>query len=230
VHALKGVDFHVERAEIVGLVGDNGAGKSTLIKILSGADRPNAGTIYVEGEEVRLTSPRVAMELGIETIYQYTAMVPQMSIARNVFIGREPLTRWRIGGIGSQQFVIDPGHALRRQWWQAQFGEPPAQHARASAGALRRACGVRTGAGGGYDDGADQITGHGDGMNEIRVLVVDDDPSVTQHVQTMNVPVIRGDAADASVLEAAGGRQAKTPHGSPSTTGVSAPSIPRTNR
>jgi simple sugar transport system ATP-binding protein len=113
VHALKGVDFHAERAEIIGLVGDNGAGKSTLIKILSGADRPNAGTIYVEGEEVRLTSPRVAMELGIETIYQYTAMVPQMSIARNVFIGREPLTRWRLGGIGIMDTARMVEHATR---------------------------------------------------------------------------------------------------------------------
>lgn len=100
VHALKGVDFHAEHAEVVGLVGDNGAGKSTLIKILSGVHPPDEGRILVEGSEVRLASPKAAMSLGIETIYQYTAMAPQMSISRNVFMGREPLTRWRIGPVG----------------------------------------------------------------------------------------------------------------------------------
>jgi simple sugar transport system ATP-binding protein len=99
VHALRGVDFHAERAEVVGLVGDNGAGKSTLIKLLSGAHRPDAGRIFIEGKEVRLASPSVAMSLGIETIYQSAAMVPQMTVARNIFIGREPL-RFSIAGIG----------------------------------------------------------------------------------------------------------------------------------
>ena len=99
VHALKGVDFHAERAEVVGLVGDNGAGKSTLIKLLSGAHQPDAGRIFIEGKEVHLASPSVAMSLGIETIYQSAAMVPQMTVARNIFIGREPL-RVSVGGIG----------------------------------------------------------------------------------------------------------------------------------
>jgi energy-coupling factor transporter ATP-binding protein EcfA2 len=70
MHALKGLDFHPERAEVVGLVGDNGAGKSTLIELLSGAHRPDGGRILIEGKEVRLASPSVAMSLGIETIYQ----------------------------------------------------------------------------------------------------------------------------------------------------------------
>jgi simple sugar transport system ATP-binding protein len=99
VQALKDVDFHAERAEVVGLVGDNGAGKSTLIKLLSGAHQPDAGRIFIEGREVHLASPSVAMSLGIETIYQSAAMVAQMSVARNIFIGREPL-RVSIGGIG----------------------------------------------------------------------------------------------------------------------------------
>ena len=99
VHALKGVDFELGRSEVVGLVGDNGAGKSTLIKILSGAHKPDDGRLLFEGREVQFASPRDAMALGIETIYQYTAMVPQMSIARNIFIGREPV-RFRIGPIG----------------------------------------------------------------------------------------------------------------------------------
>lgn len=101
VHALKGVSVEFGRsAEIVGLVGDNGAGKSTLIKILSGAHRPDGGKIFIQGKEIALRSPRDSIAAGIETIYQYTAMVPQMSIARNIFIGRELLTRWRIGGLG----------------------------------------------------------------------------------------------------------------------------------
>ena len=99
VHALKGVDFDLGASEVVGLVGDNGAGKSTLIKILSGAHVPDSGQIYFEDDEVRFASPRDAMSLGIETIYQYSALVPQMSIARNIFIGREPI-RLRLGRLG----------------------------------------------------------------------------------------------------------------------------------
>ena len=99
VHALKGVDIRLGRSEVVGLVGDNGAGKSTLIKILSGAHAPDKGAVEFEGEEVRFSSPKDAMTLGIETIYQYSALVPQMSIARNIFVGREPV-RLRVGPFG----------------------------------------------------------------------------------------------------------------------------------
>jgi simple sugar transport system ATP-binding protein len=99
VHALKGVSLDVRRGEALGLVGDNGAGKSTLISILSGLHRPDEGEVRVEGRPVAIRNPRDAMELGIETIYQYNSMVPVMSIARNMFIGREPL-RWSIGGLG----------------------------------------------------------------------------------------------------------------------------------
>ena len=76
VHALKGVSFELGPSEVVGLVGDNGAGKSTLIKILSGAHRQDEGQVFFEGKEVRSSSPRDAMTLGIETIYQYTALDP----------------------------------------------------------------------------------------------------------------------------------------------------------
>lgn len=92
VTALNHCDFDLMPGEILAVIGDNGAGKSTLIKILSGAEQQTKGKIFFDGREVRLTSPKKAMALGIETIYQYTAMVPQMSIARNIFIGREPLT------------------------------------------------------------------------------------------------------------------------------------------
>ncbi len=88
-----------EPGEVVGLVGDNGAGKSTLIKILSGVHRQDAGEIRIEGRPVRMRGPKDAMRLGIETIYQYNSMVPTMSIARNVFLGREPLSV-AVGGVG----------------------------------------------------------------------------------------------------------------------------------
>jgi simple sugar transport system ATP-binding protein len=113
VHALKGVNFDVRPREVVGLVGDNGAGKSTLIKILSGVHSPDAGEIYIEDKRVDIRSPKAAMRLGIETIYQDASMVPSMSIARNLFIGREPL-RLALGGIG----LIDH-ERMRRESTQA---------------------------------------------------------------------------------------------------------------
>jgi simple sugar transport system ATP-binding protein len=91
VHALKNVSLKLYQGESVGLVGDNGAGKSTLIKILSGVHRPEQGEILIDGTPTVIRTPKHAMRLGIETIYQYNAMVPMMSIARNVFIGREPI-------------------------------------------------------------------------------------------------------------------------------------------
>ncbi len=113
VHALIDVDFHAEPGEIVGLVGDNGAGKSTLIKVLSGAHPHDSGRIFFEGKEIKLKSPKDAMSLGIETIYQYTAMVPQMSIARNIFIGREVLGKWQLGGIGLMDTKSMVDHAVK---------------------------------------------------------------------------------------------------------------------
>ena len=99
VHAVKGVSIDFARNEAVGLIGDNGAGKSTLINILSGVQKQDEGEIFVEGRKVAISGPRDSMRLGIETIYQYNSMVPTMSIARNLFIGREPM-RLSIGRIG----------------------------------------------------------------------------------------------------------------------------------
>ncbi len=90
VQALRGVDFHVDRQEIVGLLGDNGAGKSTLIKVLTGFHTPTKGQIYFDGYPVQINSPHDARELGIETVYQDLALVPLMSIARNFWLGQEP--------------------------------------------------------------------------------------------------------------------------------------------
>ena len=99
VHALKGVSLDVASGQALGLIGDNGAGKSTLINILSGLHTPDEGEIKIDGKPVHIRNPKEAMALGIETIYQYNSMVPIMSIARNLFIGREPL-KFSIGGLG----------------------------------------------------------------------------------------------------------------------------------
>lgn len=93
VRALEAVDFTVRRAEVVGLVGDNGAGKSTLIKLLTGVYPPDRGTLEFEGRPVRFASPREARALGIETVFQDLALVETMSIARNFFLGAEPVRR-----------------------------------------------------------------------------------------------------------------------------------------
>jgi simple sugar transport system ATP-binding protein len=95
VLALENVNLVVDEREIVGLLGDNGAGKSTLIKVLSGAVQATSGNIFVRGRKVEIRSTTDAIALGIETIYQDSALVTQLSIARNLFLGREPLKRPR---------------------------------------------------------------------------------------------------------------------------------------
>ncbi len=97
VQALKGVDFHVKKGEVVGLLGDNGAGKSTLIKILVGYHQPDEGEIYFEGKKVKFRSPWDSRSMGIETVYQDLALVNLMPIWRNFFLGRE--LKKRIMGI-----------------------------------------------------------------------------------------------------------------------------------
>src|SRR5690349_7303173 len=91
VQALDGVNFVVNEKEIVGLLGDNGAGKSTLIKVLSGAVPLTSGDISIRGRKVEIRSTTDAIAQGIETIYQDSALVTQLSIARNLFLGREPI-------------------------------------------------------------------------------------------------------------------------------------------
>jgi simple sugar transport system ATP-binding protein len=92
VRALEDVTFTVREKEIVGLLGDNGAGKSTLIKILSGVVPATSGDIFIRGRKVSIKSTTDAIAQGIETIYQDSALVTQLSIARNLFLGREPIS------------------------------------------------------------------------------------------------------------------------------------------
>jgi len=89
VFALGGVDLHVDRGEVVGLIGDNGAGKSTLIKILAGVVKPTAGEILVRGELVTNWNGARSRDAGIETVFQDRALAVQQTIVRNIFMGRE---------------------------------------------------------------------------------------------------------------------------------------------
>jgi galactofuranose transport system ATP-binding protein len=96
VQALANVDFDLRSGEIHALMGGNGAGKSTLIKILTGVERPDRGRILLAGKEVTVKSPRHAQALGISTVYQEVNLCPNLTVAENILIGREPM---RLGGI-----------------------------------------------------------------------------------------------------------------------------------
>jgi fructose transport system ATP-binding protein len=89
VSALEGADFELRAGEILAVIGDNGAGKSSLIKALSGAIVPDEGEIFLDGKPVHFKSPIDARRAGIETVYQDLAVAPAMSIAENLFLGRE---------------------------------------------------------------------------------------------------------------------------------------------
>ncbi len=89
VTALDNCDFDLMPGEILAVIGDNGAGKSSLIKALSGAIRPDSGDVFLEGNRVEFSSPIAARHAGVETVYQTLAMSPALSIADNMFMGRE---------------------------------------------------------------------------------------------------------------------------------------------
>lgn len=98
VQALSGASLQVRPGEILALVGDNGAGKSTLTKVICGALAPDAGRLVFWGETTAVTSIRHAQELGVETVYQDLALAPDLSVAENMFLGREPLRSGIFGG------------------------------------------------------------------------------------------------------------------------------------
>jgi ribose transport system ATP-binding protein len=124
VVALDGVDLEVRRGEVHVLLGENGAGKSTLMKILSGALARDAGDIEIEGQPVQIGTPREAQRLGVRTIYQELTLVPYLSSAENIFLGREPRrmpgvidthrmrleTERLLGGLGLR---VDPWRPVR---------------------------------------------------------------------------------------------------------------------
>jgi simple sugar transport system ATP-binding protein len=89
IHALKNFNFEIRPGEAVGLIGDNGAGKSTFAKIIAGVIEKNEGKINWNGDEVEINSIDDARDLGIETVYQEQALVEELSVAKNIFLGRE---------------------------------------------------------------------------------------------------------------------------------------------
>jgi simple sugar transport system ATP-binding protein len=91
VQALVNVDFDLRYGEIHALMGGNGAGKSTLIKLLTGVEHPDSGHIYLAGKEVHVRSPKHAQTLGISTVYQEINLCPNLTVAENILIGREPM-------------------------------------------------------------------------------------------------------------------------------------------
>lgn len=92
-HALKNVSVDFHSGELVGLVGDNGAGKTTLIRVLCGIHKPTSGEVWFDGQQVKEFHPKLAIDNGIETIQQSVGLCDNLSIARNFYLGREPVKR-----------------------------------------------------------------------------------------------------------------------------------------
>jgi fructose transport system ATP-binding protein len=111
VVALDHADFDLRPNEILAVIGDNGAGKSTLIKVLAGAVAPDAGEVLMDDKPVHFRSPLDARNAGIETVYQNLALSPALSIADNLFLGRER----RKAGILGQYFRLLDRSAMRRE-------------------------------------------------------------------------------------------------------------------
>ena len=111
VVALDGADFGLYRNEILAVIGDNGAGKSTLIKALAGAIIPDAGEIFVDGQQVHFQTPIDARKYGIETVYQNLAVSPALNVVENMFLGREIRRSGPLGSIfgllNKQQMLTD---------------------------------------------------------------------------------------------------------------------------
>jgi simple sugar transport system ATP-binding protein len=115
VQALQGITFSVERGEVVALVGDNGAGKSTLVKILSGVYLPSAGSFYLNGRPCSFENPAAAKAAGIETVYQNLALIEELDVADNVFLGREEISG---GFLGRLIGLLDRGR-MRKETAEA---------------------------------------------------------------------------------------------------------------
>ncbi|MBA3630199.1 MAG: sugar ABC transporter ATP-binding protein [Actinobacteria bacterium] len=113
--ALSGVDLHLRKGEVLGLIGDNGAGKSTLIKTITGFHRPDEGQMYVDGEPVSLRSVAQARALGIETVFQDLALISELSVYHNMFLNSEltlkpfPLLDNRKMKERTKQYIDDMG-------------------------------------------------------------------------------------------------------------------------
>ena len=117
VQALKDINFQLGRNEVVGLLGDNGAGKSTLAKIICGAHSKDAGELYYWGEKKDVQSIQQAHELGVFTVYQDLSLAPDLSVADNLFLGREIIyqgLRGKMGMLDRRKMREETEHALAR--------------------------------------------------------------------------------------------------------------------
>ena len=108
--ALGGVSLELHPGQVHGLMGENGAGKSTLMKILAGVVHPDAGSIVMRGKPIQLRNPREALEQGISTVFQELSLLPNLSIAENMFLGKEPQAGWR--GLDRRQMAGQTAAAL----------------------------------------------------------------------------------------------------------------------
>jgi simple sugar transport system ATP-binding protein len=115
VEALRGCNFNVKAGEVTALIGDNGAGKSTLVRILSGTEAPDGGSIVVDGKEVKFSTPAEAREHGIETVFQDLALCPHLNPVQNMYLGREVLRKGVLGKFGFMD------HAEMRRGSEAAF-------------------------------------------------------------------------------------------------------------
>ncbi|MBQ0825469.1 sugar ABC transporter ATP-binding protein [Streptomyces tagetis] len=122
VRALDGVDLTLHPGEVHALIGENGAGKSTLIKVLTGVHRPDAGDITFQGRPVAFSTPMEAQKAGISTIYQEVNLIPLLSVARNLFLGREPRTRLGLLDFGRMHREAD--EALRAHGVRVDVRQP----------------------------------------------------------------------------------------------------------
>jgi ribose transport system ATP-binding protein len=136
VHALKGVSFSVTRGSVHALAGQNGAGKSTLVKILSGAESPDSGTIRLAGELQRFRDPMDAQRAGIHTIYQELSLVPSLSVAENIFLGQLPR---RGGGVDWQRMQMEARAALDRVGFDLDVRRPAGSYSTAEQQAVELA-------------------------------------------------------------------------------------------
>jgi ribose transport system ATP-binding protein len=109
---LAGVDLRAAAGEVHALVGENGAGKSTLMKVLAGVHQPDAGEVLIEGEAVRFARPADALAHGVAMIYQELSLAPHLTVAENIFLGREPLRFAPLGVVNRREMNERAGHLL----------------------------------------------------------------------------------------------------------------------
>jgi simple sugar transport system ATP-binding protein len=110
VIALEDVDFSLRKGEVHGLVGENGAGKSTLIKVLTGVEHPDTGSIELEGKPIQVRSPQHSQEIGISTVYQEVNLCTNISVAENIMLGHEP---HRFGSIDWKKMNVLATQAMK---------------------------------------------------------------------------------------------------------------------